>query len=313
MEDVPANDAAGIAAYVRIRSAVTPESPDSAEHVAWESASYPGQTWRLLARDPDRTPVGTASVSRIRMLAADYPRYWLGLWVLPEVRGRGIGSALFAAGSEIAASAGKTGFLAEVSERQAEGCRFLAARGFTEAGRSKAVELALAGMAPPAAAPPAGIRITTLAAERDLVPGVHRAAVEALPDVPTSDEPMHAGTLEEFVARDVERHDVPLDGFFVALDEALDEVVGYAIVAYRPGSHEVAYHDMTAVRPAYRGRGIASALKRASVAWAIEHGLQALETGNDVENAPMLAINARLGYTPLPDLLYLQGPLAPAH
>jgi RimJ/RimL family protein N-acetyltransferase len=67
---------------------------------------------------------------------------------------------------------------------------------------------------------------------------------------------------------------------------------------------------MTAVLPAYRGRGIATALKRATIAWAIDHGLTALETGNDVENAPMRAVNLGLGYTPIPDEIGYRGPLA---
>jgi RimJ/RimL family protein N-acetyltransferase len=66
---------------------------------------------------------------------------------------------------------------------------------------------------------------------------------------------------------------------------------------------------MTAVLPAYRGRGIALALKRGTVAWAIAAGLTALETGNDVDNAPMRAVNAKLGFQPLPDTVTLRGPL----
>jgi RimJ/RimL family protein N-acetyltransferase len=56
---------------------------------------------------------------------------------------------------------------------------------------------------------------------------------------------------------------------------------------------------------------VATALKRATIAWAVEHGLEALETGNDEDNLPMRAVNARLGYTPMPDLLTLRGPLSP--
>ena len=32
-------------------------------------------------------------------------------------------------------------------------------------------------------------------------------------------------------------------------------------------------------------------------------------TGNDIDNAPMRAVNARLGYRPTPDLLAMRGPL----
>ena len=66
---------------------------------------------------------------------------------------------------------------------------------------------------------------------------------------------------------------------------------------------------MTAVRRAWRGRGVASALKRATIGWAIERGLTSLDTGNDEDNLAMRAVNARLGYRPLPDELTMRGPL----
>ena len=66
---------------------------------------------------------------------------------------------------------------------------------------------------------------------------------------------------------------------------------------------------MTAVRRAWRGRGLAMALKATTIAAAIEHGLTALETGNDIDNDAMRAINARLGYRAQPDLLTMRGPL----
>jgi RimJ/RimL family protein N-acetyltransferase len=69
---------------------------------------------------------------------------------------------------------------------------------------------------------------------------------------------------------------------------------------------------MTAVARAWRGKGLARALKQATIRWAIANGLDALRTGNDVDNAPMRAVNARLGYRPTPDLLTMRGPIAPA-
>ena len=48
----------------------------------------------------------------------------------------------------------------------------------------------------------------------------------------------------------------------------------------------------------------------ATIAWAIDHGLEALETGNDEGNAGM-RVNARLGYQPLPDEIFVRGPLLP--
>ncbi len=173
------------------------------------------------------------------------------------------------------------------------------------------VELRLTGLAPLTIEPSAGVRLVTLEARPDLVPGVHAVAMETFDDIPGADDPMAAGDLAEFRARDVDRDVIPRWGFVLALDDATDDVVGYASLAFDPGSSTVAYHDMTAVRRAWRGRGVATALKAATIAAAIDHGLERLYTGNDVDNAPMRAVNARLGYRPLPDSLTLRGPATP--
>jgi len=304
------DDAAAAGAYVAIRNEATPDSLDSLEQLAWARATYPGDGLLLLAEDAAGTAVGTASAGRIYMHGPTFERWWLGLWVRAAARRRGIGDALYRAASEAARAAAKTGFQTELSEAHEDGMRFLATRGFVEIDRMKVLRLGLAGRVPPVVDPPAGIGLTTLADRPDLLPGVHRAAVETFPDVPTGDEPLYAGTLDEFVAREVDRVGVPRDGFVIAVDEASGEVAGYANLLLQPGE-TVAFHEMTAVRPAWRGRGLATALKHATIAWAIDRGLEALETGNDETNAPMRAVNARLGYAPLPDVIGLQGPLAP--
>jgi RimJ/RimL family protein N-acetyltransferase len=197
-----------------------------------------------------------------------------------------------------------------VSERHADGLTFLQHRGFVEFDRYRMVELDLASMPKPAIDEPAGFEITTLAARPDLVTDVHAVAELAFPDIPHADEPMQAGSLEEFRKRDVDRPGIPPDAFYVALDAATGDVIGYASLMRIPGRPDAAWHDMTAVAPAHRGRGIAKALKRATIAWAIDAGMRVLETGNDVENAPMRAVNAALGYRPIPDEVGLRGPLA---
>jgi mycothiol synthase len=304
-------DEASLADYVRIRNAVAPENTDSLDHVRWEIATYPGEVSHFLAETADGTPVGTASTGRIWMHERDYPRFWLGIWVLPGARNHGTGSSLYAASSDVARAAGKTEFDTELSVVHETGHRFLANRGFIETDRAKMVRLDLVGLPPPEVRAPAGFRIESLAAHPDLVPGVHATALEAFPDIPSDDDPVAVGTLEAFASRDVDRVDIPHEAFFVALDDATGAVVGYASLSYAAGSTTIAYHDMTAVRRAYRGRGIATALKRATIAWAVEHGLEALDTGNDEHNAPMRAVNMALGYRPLPDWVGLRGPLAP--
>lgn len=60
-------------------------------------------------------------------------------------------------------------------------------------------------------------------------------------------------------------------------------------------------HTMyTGVDPAYRGKGIAQALKVRAVEAARKHGAPYMRTDNDSQNGPMLAINRKMGYRPLP-------------
>ncbi|HLN62279.1 MAG TPA: GNAT family N-acetyltransferase [Symbiobacteriaceae bacterium] len=57
---------------------------------------------------------------------------------------------------------------------------------------------------------------------------------------------------------------------------------------------------MTGVDRAYRGRGIALALKVVAAQSARALGVKALCTNNDAENGPMLAVNRKLGFEPAP-------------
>jgi GNAT superfamily N-acetyltransferase len=272
----------------------------------WSDATYPGTT-RLLAA-VDGVDVGLGTIGRVFVMPPEYPYLWASIIVRPESRRHGVGEALLIALSRIAVEAGKVGLQGRVSTARPESVAFLEHRGFSEYERSRMVRLDLAGLTPPTPVIPDGIGLTDLARRPDLVAGVHAVALEAFDDIPGGEEPMAAGDLAEFRARDVERPGIPQDGFQVAVDASTGEVIGYASLMFVPGSTTVAWHDMTAVRRAYRGHGVARALKDATIAWAIEHGLEALETGNDEDNAPMRAVNARLGYRPLPDELAMRGP-----
>jgi GNAT superfamily N-acetyltransferase len=297
-------DLAGMAAVV---NEVTPEDPTSVEELRWQDANFPGT--RFIA-EADGRIVGMATTGRIYMYAPEFDRYWINVTVLAPYRGQGIGSALYAAVSDHARAAGKVGLQTSISEVHADGLAFLLNRGFTEFDRYRMVKLDLDGLERPQVEALPGIELTTLAARPELVEGVHAVAEIALPDIPHGDQPIIAGTLDEFRVRDVDRPGIPADAFMLAVDRSSGKVIGYASLMMVPGRTDVAWHDMTAVLPEYRGRGIAKMLKRATIAWAIDHSLTALETGNDVENAPMRAVNLGLGYKPIPDEIGFRGPLA---
>lgn len=57
---------------------------------------------------------------------------------------------------------------------------------------------------------------------------------------------------------------------------------------------------------------MATALKRAQIAWAAQAGLERLVTFNDEANLPIRGVNTQLGYEPQSPVLLMRGPLAPA-
>jgi len=87
-------------------------------------------------------------------------------------------------------------------------------------------------------------------------------------------------------------------------------VVGYAKFSLNTIDTTSAYHDLTAVRRAWRGRGVARALKATQIAWAKANGYEELRTGNDERNIAMRRLNAELGYKPAIGRIFLRGPLA---
>jgi mycothiol synthase len=301
---------ADLSTLAEVVNATTPDDPTSVTDMRWSDATYPG-TRRYLA-ELDGRAVGVGTVGRIYVYPPEHPDAFAYLAVVPEMRRRGIGEALLLAVSDGARAMGKTGLHLRTSEGRPEGIAFLRHRGFTELERAAMVELRLAGLGRPTLEPPAGVGLTTLAERPDLIGGVHALAIEAFADIPGGDTPMAVGDLAEFRARDVDRPGIPPDAFLIATDTATDQVVGYACLLFVPGSTTVAWHDMTAVARAWRRRGLATLLKRATIAWALDQGLTALVTGNDEDNAPMRAVNARLGYQPLPDEVFLRGPLVSA-
>jgi len=92
------------------------------------------------------------------------------------------------------------------------------------------------------------------------------------------------------------------DGQFLAADG--DQFVGLSAIRYEPDNNSF-YNMMTGVMPAYRGRKIALALKLMTIAYAKQQNGSSIHTDNDSQNAPMLAINRKLGYVPEPSVYRL--------
>jgi mycothiol synthase len=261
--------------------------------------------WLLAERDG--VPVGRAIV----LVGWHRPRHvaLAELSVLRDRRGGGAGTALLAAASHWAREKGATELVGEVREDDPESLGWARRRGFREIGRNSRLVLELGTIDPPAPNPPPGIEILTWAERPDLAPGLYEVACEAGPDIPGNEDD-EIGTFEEWLTRDMQGESDRPEATFVALADG--EVVGFAKLAISGDQKERAFHDLTGVRRAWRGRGIASALKRTQIGWAKRQGYERLETMNEERNEPIRRLNERYGYRAVPGRILLSGPLAPS-
>jgi RimJ/RimL family protein N-acetyltransferase len=126
-------------------------------------------------------------------------------------------------------------------------------------------------------------------------------------DVPAP-EPPTPESFERFAADSLEGPAALPAGCFVALVDG--GVVGHTGLAALPTPPHAAENLFTGVRRAWRGRGIATALKQAQIAWARAQGYEWIQTENDELNTSMRGINARLGYKPVAGSILVRGPLS---
>jgi GNAT superfamily N-acetyltransferase len=226
--------------------------------------------------------------------------------VLPDRRGHGIGDELRATLERWAVEHGATELDAPVAEGDDGSLAWAAARGYEEAGRNSRMVLDLTAIEAPAVEPPAGIEIVTWAERPDLAEGLWEVAREAGPDIPGEEE-TEVGELDEWLERDMRGSGDRPEAVFVAVENG--EVLGYAKLSFSDETTERAFHDLTGVKRAHRGRGIAAVLKAAQIAWAKEKGFRTLQTSNEVRNAPIRHLNAKHGYVLEPGVVIVRGSL----
>jgi GNAT superfamily N-acetyltransferase len=260
-----------------------------ADFLDWKRQA-PQTVW-LLAEE-DGTAVGAGRLTPGWHSPAGVAR--ADVRVPAEARGRGIGAALLAELQRRADELGASTLEVEVRDDDAGSLAWTERQGFREIGRSVRLALDLTAIEPPAVEPPEGIEVVTWAERPELARGIYGVACEAYPDEPGSGD-VEVEPFEAWLSQDMQGSGDRADAVFVAL--AAGEVAGYAKLSMSVRAGFV-LHDMTGVKRAFRGRGIASALKRAEIAWAKREGFRTLETFNNEENAPIRALNEKHGYRP---------------
>jgi mycothiol synthase len=301
VETRPIRDENDLDSVVEILNAVYPDDPITVhEFVSWGEQARERSD---LVAEEDGTIVGVART----FFESRRPNPWVHIWVPPAERRRGFGSALFADASAWARSNGYAGFEAWVREDAEESIAFASGLGFEKTGRERGLTLDLTAIEAPVVQAPAGIELTTWAERPEVAPGLHEVWAEAAVDIPGEEDEV-VEPFEEWLRNDMQSAGDRAEGIFVALSG--DEVVGYAKFHFSAAQPATVYHDMTGVKRAWRGRGIARALKATQIRWAKENGYEELRTSNEERNAPIRKLNKRFGYQPAVGRIYLRGPLA---
>jgi GNAT superfamily N-acetyltransferase len=252
---------------------------------------------------------GAVAGSAMVGIQPEWPAFAFALvTVLPAYRGRGAGTGLYGAVSDWARGRGLDTIQTIVADDDPESLAFAQRRGFVEESRERGVSLDLTRIEPPTVEPPEGVEITTWAERPELARGMYEVLLEAAPDIPGSEDET-TESFEHWLAHDMQAGpgDRP-DATFIAL--AGDEVIGYAKFSLTAAQPVTAHHDLTGVKRAWRGRGVARALKATQIAWAKANGYEEVRTRNDERNAPIRHLNEEFGYRPTVGRIYLKGPLA---
>jgi len=240
------------------------------------------------------------------------PTYWDlsegSIYVLEHHRRRGAGRALLEQLSTWAAEQSSPTLYSWVADDDEQSLAWAERHGFTERSRQAFVELELATFEPRPVSPPPGVEIVSWAERPELARGLYEVVCEALPDIPDSEDEK-IEPFEEWLSVHMEGPQDDPAGTFVAVAD--DETVGFAKLSFWDAKPDTPFHDLTGVKRAWRGRGIARALKHAQLNWAEEQGYRALRTAMVDKNEPIRRLNAELGYTPISGRIYLGRPLAP--
>lgn len=272
-----ADSRADLERCVEIANAVEPESPVSLEQLQGATDGtfllHAGGGYAFVS--PSSVPGRTYAMVRVH----------------PGSRRRGIGSALLEAAREQTRALECEALWGRVRDR--ESLAFVTGRGFEQVAQEVVV---LRELRPGDGAFSPGI--VELADEH--LRGAYELCVECIPEI-HAPLPGEAPAFDAWLEHELRDPAVA----FVALDDGA--VVGYARLHSCGLPHRLE-HGLTAVSRSHRRRGIATALKRAQIAWAALRGYRELVTDMVEGNAGMRAVNERLGYRPLPPVILVSGP-----
>jgi len=293
-------------AEARLCNRADPGDPTTAEELRhWDESSAAPPLIRLKFVVEELSGGALVANGGLQQVPFNYhPRkFWTFVQVDPDHRRQGIGQALYERLEREATERAGIRLWGSARAEDPASVRFLERQGFIEQRRVwvSRLEVALADLSAlpdrSHALAAQGIRFSTLADEgvdrADVRERVYRLWDTTGQDIPVVGE--HTSVpFEQFVRLELESPFLQADAVFLAIRDP--EYIGVTLNTRDPGDAHALEVSFTGVMRAYRGRGIAGELKRRAVEYARAHGYRYLKTGNDSLNAPIWAINERLGF-----------------
>lgn len=235
--------------------------------------------------------------------------FWLQVIVHPQWRRRGIGSILFDDALQSARSHNASALESSVRDNDPEALHFAEGRGYQIERHSFDSSLDLSSfdegkfLDALESAKAEGFHFFSFAEAGPLSEGSKRKLYE-LNRVTGLDNP---GNNRTFPSYESFSKNVFEASWFRADTQLLaahgDEWAGLSALAFYPEGNYAA-NAFTGVLREYRGHGLATALKLQAIQLAKKLGARYVRTNNDSLNAPMLAVNRKLGYQPEPGLYH---------
>ncbi|ACO46992.1 GNAT family N-acetyltransferase [Deinococcus deserti] len=256
----------------------------------------------MVAVDAGGEVVGSASY--FQDPGAYHPqRFTLEFAVVPQAQGQGAGAALWNALDLCLCKAGAQSVRVLAREDHPVAPGFLTRRGFVGDKRyfTSSLNVTTFDDAPYKALDDRlallGVRILSLADLRearvpDLSRRLHALMSDVRGDVPRAEPatPLSFRVFEEAVLGDP---GLLPDAYLVAGHG--DTLIGQTVL-FRSGASPDLLTGLTGVSRDWRGKGVATALKVAAIRAARTLGAALIRTDNASDNAPMLAVNDRLGF-----------------
>ena len=233
------------------------------------------------------------AVAGLDAFAAGNTTAFAGVVVHPNRRREGIGGSLWEAASAHLDEIGARRIVV-YSQSDDDSCAFARRCGFTldATSTTSAVDPRTLNAAP---GPPDGIEIVPMERFDDDPKAVFASDSESALDEPGPSD--FSGTTYEDWLRMI--WNTPDCDHALSVAALADGVVLGTSFLYTDRESGRAANAGTGVLAAFRGRGIALLMKQHSLARAAAAGITTVITQNDDSNAPMLAINKKLGYQPL--------------